>query len=118
LDNPHGHRKVHHVEAYWSRSDSYRSAVAVRGYGAEGWAVILSFVAFLVDEVHQGHKVISSQEINRRQTEQQREDQAKRFCTSRLHEADGIRPAKHFEEKEAQCRGPCNNGTDGELAFV
>ena len=37
------------------------------------------------------------------------------FGTFRIVQIDlAIRPAKHFEEKEEQCRGPRNNGTDGE----
>src|SRR5215471_10217984 len=40
-----------------------------------------------VDEIAE---VVNSEEINRRQTEQQREDPAQRVCTHRLHEADGL----------------------------
>ena len=34
--------------------------------------------------------LVSSEEINHRQTGQQRQDQTQRLCTSRLHEADRL----------------------------
>ena len=34
--------------------------------------------------------LVSSEEINHRQTGQQRQDQTQRLCTSRLHEADKL----------------------------
>src|SRR5262245_47047144 len=93
-------RKVHYAQAHWSRSHDYRASAAVAGYRTEGRAVILSS-AFIVDDSltqyikTKNHfdtlaQIVSSEQIDYRQTGHQRQDQTQCLCTRRLHEADGV----------------------------
>lgn len=98
----HRDGNVRYAEAYWSRSDRNRSSGAVVGDGAEGRALILPVLAYLIGYSLTQHvetkkhfdaiaEVVNSEEINGRPTEQQRQDQAQYLRASRFHEADGLR---------------------------
>jgi hypothetical protein len=81
--------KVHHAEAYWSRTGRCRSSAAVECDGAEGQAVILSIVVesiaqHIIETKEQFNtiaEVVRSEEGDRRQTRSERQDQAQPLCS-------------------------------------
>src|SRR5262249_44281096 len=85
-----------HAQAYWSRTRGRHASSTIDSRGPEerAVAIIIFSIAQHIIETKEHldpiAEVLSSEEIDGRQTGQQRQDQAQRLCASGLHAADRL----------------------------